>query len=517
MDSASFEIDSSEVFFNGQNWGLTCAGSASARIENCTFPSGIITGLLLQESTMEVANCTKPGEFIPMENSDMAISNCDSAIAWFTFPVSSGGTFEAPAQDTFITHWEFPTPSITGIDYSFVIDSTSNVLPGLLCSEDITLTVENSDVVALGIIFWEGAGDTIRIEGLVNDTEYPDFTLDLPDRTLRLLDTHVGAWNLYPFDTTILRLENDIFGEIMSNDSSRTDIYNSICDGTGGHVMTETHSELLTVFTSMIAQVIARNRSLMLFFGTSFPSSGVSADGSAVMMFLNSAPVMRPSVLDTALAIELFVGLPSAPTVDSDIPVTGTALMTPGPYNQLHMDHYLLEHAPGLDPQSVEWTRIDSVSGSTYQDTLGIWSTRGLDPGYHMLQLTIRSTYVDTFRVNMPLVVFVYLNESTGIGDGGEDTGIPRVTSLMQNTPNPFNPSTVIGFNVNAGGKVLLEIYDVRGRRIRRLMDDRLGAGKYQVTWDGKDDRGRALPSGVYLYRLEASGDRFTRKMLLAK
>jgi hypothetical protein len=134
-----------------------------------------------------------------------------------------------------------------------------------------------------------------------------------------------------------------------------------------------------------------------------------------------------------------------------------------------------------------------------------------------MLQLTIRSTYVDTFRVNMPLVVFVYLNESTGIGDGGEDTGIPRVTSLMQNTPNPFNPSTVIGFNVNAGGKVLLEIYDVRGRRIRRLMDDRLGAGKYQVTWDGKDDRGRALPSGVYLYRLEASGDRFTRKMLLAK
>lgn len=162
MDSARFEIDSAEVSFNNQNWSLTSAGNASARVDNCTFPSGIITGLLLQESSMEVSNCTKPGEFIPMENSTMTISNC--AIAWFTFPDSSGGTFEAPARDTLIAHYEFPTPSVNGIDYRFVIDSTSNVLPGLLFSEEISLSVENSDVVSLGIIFWEGIGDTVRVE-----------------------------------------------------------------------------------------------------------------------------------------------------------------------------------------------------------------------------------------------------------------------------------------------------------------------------------------------------------------
>ncbi len=518
VDSARFEIDDSEVTFNRQNWGLTCAGNAYVRVDNCTFPSGIITALLLQESTMEVSRCKKPGEFIPMENSEMTISNCDSAIAWFTFPVSSGGTFEAPARDTLVGHYEFPTPSVTGVDYRFVIDSTLNVLPGLLCSEEISLTVENSDVVALGVIFWEGTGDTIRIEGLVNDTDYTDFTPDLLDRTLRLVDTHVSAWNFYPFDTTILRMENDIFGEIMVTDSSRTDIYYSICDGTGGHVMSQSKSELLAVFTSMVAQVIARNRSLMLFFGTSFPSSGVSADGSAVMMFLNSAPAMRPTVLDTALTLEMFVGLPSAPRVDSDVPVTGTALVTPGPHNRLSMDHYLLDWAAGVDPQSTEWTRIDSVGGSVFQDTLGIWDTRGLDPGYHMLRLTVRSAYVDTFRLDMPLVVYVTLNESIGIGEKGREIGIPRATALLQNVPNPFNPSTDIRFALAEGGAVQLRVFDVRGRLVRVLVDGDLQPGEHTAHWDGKDGNGVSIPSGVYICALQtAAGERFTRKMVLAK
>ena len=212
MDSARFEIENSQVSFGGQNWGLTCAGNSSARIDNCTFPSGVITGLLLEQATMELMDCMKPGEFIPMDSTSVAISNCDSVITWFTFPVSSGGMFEAPGKDSLITHWEFPTPSIFGIDYHFVIDSTSHVLPGLLCSEDVSLTVENSDIVSCGIIFWEGTADTVLIKGLINDTEYSDFTLGLDDRDLRLVDTHVGAWNLYPFDTTLLKLENDIFG-----------------------------------------------------------------------------------------------------------------------------------------------------------------------------------------------------------------------------------------------------------------------------------------------------------------
>ncbi len=517
MDSARFEINQAEVTFNGQNWSLAGAGNASVRIDNCSFPHGAITSLLVEDASFDLSNCTRPGEFIPMERSSMAISNCDSAIAWITFPDSSGGTFEAPLRDTMITHWEFPTPSVSGIDYHFSIDSTSNVLTGLLCSEETALAVENSDIVSLGIIFWEGIGDTIRVEGLVDDTDYPDYTLDLPDRTLRLLNTHVGAWNLYPFGSTILRMENDIFGEIMANDSSRTDIYNSICDGMGGHVMTETRAELVTSFSSMLTQVIARNRSLMLFFGTSFPSSSVSIDGAAVVMFLNSVPVMRPSVLDTGLTIESFVGLPSAPAVNSDIPVTGTALMTPGPYNQLHMDHYLLDHAAGVDPLSAEWARIDSVNGSVYQDTLGIWDTRGLDPGYHMLRLTIRSAYVDSFRFDMPLVVYIYLNESTRTGSESDDTAIPSATALMQNTPNPFNPSTNIRFALSEGADVRLSVYDIRGRLVNTLIEDRLQAGEHVVHWNGTDAREIPVSSGVYICRLESAGQRHTRKMVMGK
>jgi hypothetical protein len=529
MDSANFEIENSQVSFGGQNWSLACAGNAQVTIDNCTFPYGIITALLLEESAMEVMNCTKPGEFIPMENTSVTISGCDSVITWFTFPEFSGGTFEAPEKDTLISHWEFPTASVNGIDYRFVIDSTSNVLPGMLCSEEISLTVENSDVVALGIIFWEGSTDTIEIKGLVNDTHYPDYTLDLEDRVLRLVDTHVGAWNFYPFDTAHLKLENNIFGEIMTSDSSRAEIHNSICDGTGGHVMTQLQSELVSVFSSMLTQVIARNRSIMLFFGTNFPFASISADGSSVMMFINSAPVMRPAVKDTALTLETFIGLPSMLYVDDEIPITGTALITPGPFNRLDMDHYLMHHAPGLDPQSAEWTLIDSVAGSVFQDSLGVWNTHGLDPGYHMLQLTITSTYVDSFRFSIPTVINVYLNEQVGIRTVEGETAVPIETVMRQNRPNPFNPSTTISFNIRGDGgtgdpgasgtrqHVSLIVYDIRGRRVRTLIDSELEPGNHKIHWDGKDDKGRSVSSGMYLYTLKEGDKVFTRKMTVLK
>jgi hypothetical protein len=109
-------------------------------------------------------------------------------------------------------------------------------------------------------------------------------------------------------------------------------------------------------------------------------------------------------------------------------------------------------------------------------------------------------------------------NGATGIGDG-QTAPLPRAFRLAQNRPNPFNPSTTIGFTLPDAPprRVSLAVYDLRGRRVRTLVDSALAGGDHRVHWDGRDEQGRTAASGAYLCRLEAGGSLLTRKMLLVR
>jgi hypothetical protein len=100
--------------------------------------------------------------------------------------------------------------------------------------------------------------------------------------------------------------------------------------------------------------------------------------------------------------------------------------------------------------------------------------------------------------------------------------GVPLTAQLAQNYPNPFNSETVIEYELPQSGEIQLMIYDVTGQRVARLASGLREAGTYALRWDGRDDAGRQMASGVYLYRLEApamTGDRIvqTRKLLLLR
>jgi subtilisin family serine protease len=109
---------------------------------------------------------------------------------------------------------------------------------------------------------------------------------------------------------------------------------------------------------------------------------------------------------------------------------------------------------------------------------------------------------------------------SVGGGAAGGVNGLPKAFGLAQNYPNPFNPSTTIRFQVPAGAEathVTLEIFDVRGRKVRTLVDADRGPGNHAVQWNGRSDRGEEVSSGVYLYRIHAGSFDATRRMLLLK
>ena len=96
---------------------------------------------------------------------------------------------------------------------------------------------------------------------------------------------------------------------------------------------------------------------------------------------------------------------------------------------------------------------------------------------------------------------------------------LPKAFSLGQNYPNPFNPATTINYAVPEGKsvQVTLKVYDLRGRLVNTLVDDRREAGNYNVFWSGADKTGRQVSSGVYFYRIKAGEFTQTRKMVLLK
>lgn len=97
---------------------------------------------------------------------------------------------------------------------------------------------------------------------------------------------------------------------------------------------------------------------------------------------------------------------------------------------------------------------------------------------------------------------------------------LPRAFALAQNHPNPFNPSTTIEYSLPVEAKELqvrLSVFDLRGSLIAVLVDKVQSGGRYTVNWNGTDQRGRPVPSGVYFYRLQAGDFRAVRKMVVLK
>jgi hypothetical protein len=95
--------------------------------------------------------------------------------------------------------------------------------------------------------------------------------------------------------------------------------------------------------------------------------------------------------------------------------------------------------------------------------------------------------------------------------------GSVRVAGLGQNVPNPFNPSTTLTYQIPEAQHVRLAVFDVGGRRVRTLVDRREAPGENAVVWDGSDDGGRPVGSGVFFYRLEVGSRTIKRRMILLR
>nr|MBC8490909.1 T9SS type A sorting domain-containing protein [Bacteroidota bacterium] len=192
-------------------------------------------------------------------------------------------------------------------------------------------------------------------------------------------------------------------------------------------------------------------------------------------------------------------------------------------------------------PQEI-YIQSGSVT-ATYSDIQGaLWTGDGninVDPlfvgtGEHPFSLQDLSPCVnagipDTTGLNLPeydlagnprvyggrIDMGAYENQNVAV-DANENL-IPLVTKLNQNYPNPFNPTTTINYFLKENSKVSLNIYNIKGQKVKTLVNEVIPAGEHSVLWNGRDTNGNQVSSGIYFYKLKTANFEKTRKMILLK
>jgi hypothetical protein len=109
----------------------------------------------------------------------------------------------------------------------------------------------------------------------------------------------------------------------------------------------------------------------------------------------------------------------------------------------------------------------------------------------------------------------VYLESEFDVAS--EDLVTNLAFNLHGNYPNPFNPTTTISFDLPKAATVNLDIFNLRGQKVRSLVNTELPSGTHNAVWNGRDDAGSPVSSGVYLYRLSNGEREITRRMVLMK
>jgi len=144
----------------------------------------------------------------------------------------------------------------------------------------------------------------------------------------------------------------------------------------------------------------------------------------------------------------------------------------------------------------VEFLRDENVTNSTGQQFYDSWVAHGMSAPEQMVSVRAAVNVTTT---------------------DDEISGPPLIYNLEQNYPNPFNPVTRIDYSLAERSRVLIAAYDVSGRRVSVIVDAEQEAARYSVTWNGTDDAGRTLSSGIYFIRYRAGEHTFTRKAVLLR
>lgn len=193
------------------------------------------------------------------------------------------------------------------------------------------------------------------------------------------------------------------------------------------------------------------------------------------------------------------------------------------PAHDPHPEDHMLHNTPGFVSQDVYVSDTISLGPheklwrlKEYNDGNLPWLSPFEGQNFQPDQLQYAHAYDSTTSL-YAVVEYAILISSKSSSVAEEEISIPGYFELLPNFPNPFNNQTVIKYTLSKPAEVSLIIYNILGQKVRTLVKDEKQSGTMSVAWNGKDDTGKEVSSGIYFYRLKAGECSQTRRMVLLK
>jgi hypothetical protein len=500
-------IEFSNTIFNSSNLPASAGaiGRGSISMDSVSMDAGFITFGLSGSGSVDIRSSNRAGEFVVLgDSANLYIVDSDTVLVWLGFPsFSSGEIHGSPGMGDWVERFAFPDSTCTGIGYTVQVDSIYGLMLATMAADSTNVTVYDANLQSSGNIFGIPVPDTIS--GLVDDSHYDDWTVPLPGRSLRLVNTSIRAWNLYFYANTALTLRSSIFGECLGSDSSNTFIMNAVCDGFGGHIGASGSSVFISFLMTLYTDALMEQNSLSMFVLTSFVLGHLIARDMAVSISYNTVFANPVQVYDSATVMIAGLYPPSPGYIDDTLSIHGSAAMIKGPQSQFQFDGYKLEYAPAADT-----TQFFPITGRIQQPVedgeLCEFVTEGLDIGNYVVRLWYFFSAFG-FSDSLSFDNALYLARKTGIPE------LPRnpETSLTI-SPTLCRSAVSVSYSIPTETRVQLRFYNLAGQMVSMLDRGPEEDGRHTFNWEP-----HGLASGVYFCQIRTATSVKTQKFVLVR
>ncbi|TAL58143.1 MAG: T9SS type A sorting domain-containing protein, partial [Bacteroidetes bacterium] len=375
------------------------------------------------------------------------------------------------------------------------VDTSYNIQWAMMPTNGSDITISNSTIRSIGL--WFEGSDTSNVSGLVNNSNYSNFTAPLSDRNLQLNNTSLQTWSIYSFDSVFINISGCIVGEVGAFGHSKVNGTNYWVDGSGGYCFSSDTSSLFNGFCSVSSHVRSERNSIQMFAYSTQNNGMTSAIGSSVLIVVQSTLPQDPVPYEKSCVWMAIISQPSTAYVDSVVPVVGSAWI-----DKTNVSPWMDFGSSRVWYQKTGDTIWKTVNNAVVQEirssTLALWNTNGLTPGSYNLRLMLFDNWGDSVEaiksVNLLPAILLSADEE------------PSSEIPISIYPNPasgeFDVQCLV-FNVR---NVELRIYDVFGKII---FQSNISSPTSHISCD--------LPDGIYFLQIQSKDFIQTKKITIIR
>jgi len=449
-----FSIKNSTIDFSGVPYGFSILDSAKVTMSSI-FQTSFMTCGLSSHASININGSNIAGEFLVSDYSKINLKNVTEALAWHDFPDTCVVNWSFGTKDT-VTHYSFDKsqPGLKGIESSITIDSSNNVLWGMMVHNGCDVTINDSKVRTIGMLFYQ-PHDSVTISGLYNYSTYSSYKAPVSDRSLQFNNSYVNTWSVYVSDRSKIYLTNNLLGEVISYYKSNMFAQSTTIDGSGGHVATQDSSFAFMNQLTATCEVRSEAKSLFVIANSDLTNANVYSIGTSVIIVSQSPVGIGPNPLEGSTAWYANINDPGAIYIDSTFDLNGSAFIDRGPSgNLMDFSHWQLFYQKQGD---VSWTVLTGEITTEVRNNLLVkCNTHGLTTGLYNIQLTLTDNWHDSINATKQVLL---LANPLGIATLN---GIQRINVY----PVPSNGQLFVSVNSTVNENAQLNLYDSFGNTI---------------------------------------------------